>query len=167
MNFTTFFISIIFFSNPVLAEKLVKDDSQETIKSVQEKQMFDFGTVYDPSGNHRLSLLFIGIKDGQDFHSLVWEQKEKGVWTTRKEITKAAFEANRERRRWVHKLFSFEPTTGHTIIQVAEADAPNDATEINYFYSWRKWDLLNNSEVELLQNCKNPFEPYKLGVEEP
>lgn len=128
----------------------------------ERKQMWNFGTVVDGSGTHRLSLHFFGSKeDGYDFHSLVWEKKDNGVWKSCKEISEQAFEANRERRRWVSKLHSFEPTTGHAIIQVAEGDKPRNAIEIRFLYSWRKWDLLNNREVELLQQCEHAFEAYK------
>jgi hypothetical protein len=126
-----------------------------------DPKLHNFGTVTDANGEHRLSLFYITRGDrGFDFHSLVWEQKTNGIWKTRVEIAQSVFEADCENRRWVSKLHSLDSARGCAILQIAEGDAPKSSRLICYRYSWRKWNLNQNREVEFLQKCMNPAQPY-------
>lgn len=130
--------------------------------SDEQKQIWNFGTVTDANETHRVTLNYFGSrKEGYDFHSLVLEKKNNNIWTPKKEITQEAFQANHNKRRWVSKLYSFDPINGHAIIQVAEGDTPIGSSSTSFYYSWRKWDLLQNRELETLQECNDPFEPYE------
>lgn len=130
-----------------------------------DSKRYDFGTVTDESERERLRLIYEGRiyngkECGYDFHSLMWEHRENGIWKLRKELTQETFEADCINQRWVSKLHSFDPKTGYAILQVAEGDAPKGSHETHYNYSWRKWDLKNNKEVAFMHQCKDPFEPY-------
>jgi hypothetical protein len=130
-----------------------------------DSKRYDFGTVTDESERERLRLIYEGrtYEDkecGYDFHSLIWEHSENGIWKLRKELTQETFEAECINQRWISKLHSFDPKTGYAVLQVAEGDAPKGSHEIHYNYSWRKWDLNNNREVAFIHQCKDPFEPY-------
>ena len=120
-------------------------------------------TVTTPTGNDRLLIYLIGAsKDGigYDFHSLVWENKTAGVWKTHKTITREELEAYSKRRIWIEDVYSLEPETGYAILKIAEESPSRNSQEFNFTRSWRKWDLVNNVEVQFLRECKDAMEPY-------
>ena len=123
-----------------------------------------FGIVFAGAGEQRLSLYYAthhGVADAFDFHTLAWEYRESGEWRTRRIITAAEFESGAERRRWVNGLHRLDPVRGEAVIRVAEADRPYPAPQLRLHYSWRRWDLLNNREVEKLQLCARPDAEYE------
>jgi len=106
--------------------------------------------------------IFLGITfgNGYNFHSLVWEEMGKEGWVTKRVITQADFQSGTNRRRWVNDLYSFDSLTGRAVIKVAEGDAPVWSSSVRFIYSWRSWDINTNKQIELLQICKDGFEPY-------
>ena len=123
-----------------------------------------FGIVFASAGEQRLSLFYAphpGIADAYDFHSLVWEFREGGRWRTRRVISAGEFQASAERQRWVNGLHRLDPARGQALIRVAEADRPHPAPQLRLHYTWRRWDLLNNRELEKLQLCGRPDAEYE------
>ena len=116
--------------------------------------------ISDSSGKHRLVMRYVAVDRGYDFDALIWRTKDGDGWKERLTITQDDFERGTERRRWVSEIRSFDPTTGHAIIKVAEGDAPKTATTVHYVYSWREWSLLTNAEVRLIRVCADPFEKF-------
>lgn len=126
-----------------------------------------FGMVFASAGEQRLSLLYTphrSAADAYDFHSLLWEYRESAQWLRRRIISAAEFEDGATRRRWVNGLHSLDPVRGHAVIRVAEADRPQPAPQMRLHYSWRRWDLLGNREVEKLQLCARPDAEYEDGA---
>jgi hypothetical protein len=81
-------------------------------------------------------------------------------WAERVAIGSAEFQQGCERRRWVSRVHSFDPSTGRAFIQVGEC-WPGIAPTVEYaVYSWREWDLTHNQEVRLIRVCGSPFEPF-------
>jgi len=117
-------------------------------------------SVTDASGTERLVLNFIGTSSGSDFHSLVWLVRRDTEWVPNLTITRDEFEADRASVRWVSELHSFDAENGVAIIMVAEGDAPENSPSVHYNYSWRRWDLISNREIERLQECTSPFDAY-------
>ena len=120
-------------------------------------------TVTTPAGNDRLLINLIGVsKDGigYDFHSLVWERKSLGVWKTHRTITREELEAYSKHRIWIEDVYSLEPETGYTILKIAEESPSKNSHGLNFTRSWRKWDIVNNKEVQFLRECKAAIEPY-------
>ena len=111
------------------------------------------------SGGDRVRLLCLQSGEGMDFHSITMEVRDAQGWSKRIEITREQFQGEHPRQRWIANLHSFTPTTGTAIIQVAEGDRPAGAFSVNYAYSWRRWNLLQNIEVARLKDCKSPFDP--------
>ena len=123
-----------------------------------------FGIVFASAGEQRLSLFYAPhreLADAYDFHSLVWECRENGRWRTRRVISAAEFQGGAERRRWVNGLHRLDPASGQALIRVAEADRPQPAPQARLHYTWRRWDLLNNREIEKLQLCGRPDADYE------
>ncbi len=117
-------------------------------------------SVTDASGTERLVLNFIGTSSGSDFHSLVWSVRRDTGWVPNVTITREAFEADRANIRWVSELHSLDAENGVAIIKVAEGDAPWNSPSVYYNYSWRRWDLISNRELDRLQECTSPFDAY-------
>lgn len=116
--------------------------------------------VTSAAGTDRLVLNFVGPDSGRDFHSLVWQVRDDDGWTPRVTITRAGFQAGRGRLRWVSELHALDAVRGVAIIKVAEGDVPEGSPSIRYAYSWRSWDLTVNRQIEVLQVCASPFDPY-------
>src|SRR5262249_35925237 len=122
--------------------------------------------VVDQSGTNRLALIYVSagpgpVADSESFrfHSLAWQTKAGTNWSDRVVITKADFEATSPRRPWVSEIHSIDPSVGTAIIKVAENTPPTNGATL-CVYSWREWNLTNNTEVRLLRVCKEPFEPF-------
>lgn len=123
-----------------------------------------FGIVFASAGEQRLSLFYAphpGTADAYDFHSLVWEFRESGRWRTRRVISAGEFASGAERQRWINGLHRLDPASGQALIRVAEADRPQPAPQLRLYYTWRRWDLLNNRELEKLQLCGRPDAEYE------
>ncbi len=123
-----------------------------------------FGIVFASAGEQRLSLFYAphrGMADAYDFHSLAWEFRESGRWRTRRIISAAEFQDGAERLRWINGLHRLDPASGQALIRVAEADRRQPAPQVRLHYTWRRWDLLNNRELEKLQLCGRPDAEYE------
>jgi hypothetical protein len=117
-------------------------------------------TITDDTGNHQLITRWARLGDGFNFDALVWRSRENDAWEERVVITREAFEAGTDRRRWVSSLHSFDPTCGTAIIKVAEGDLPRGADRVHYTYSWREWDLAHNREFRFIRTCESPHESF-------
>jgi hypothetical protein len=119
-------------------------------------------TVYALGGRDRLRLYLRarGIT-GWDFHSLAWERRDSFFWRTHVTITESDMMLPTRHERWISEIHSFDPSRGEAILRIAEGDAPWDAPRCTINYSWRLWDLANNREISRLQECANPFVPYR------
>jgi len=118
-------------------------------------------TVYGPERRDRLRLRFAARGIGWDFHSLTWERKGSIRWRPHITLAESDFRLPNRNARWVSELHSFEPLRGEAILKIAEGDAPDDAPRVKIHYSWRRWDLVRNRELARLQECADPFVPYR------
>ncbi len=99
---------------------------------------------------------------GGYFHSLVWLAQHKHRWVRRAVIAQKNFQSNNPTDRWVSEIHSFDSESGTAVILVAELDQPKGARTFTHCnYSWRKWDLIRNTEIEVLQRCRHPKEKYR------
>lgn len=121
-------------------------------------------TVYAPGHRDRLRLFWEARGIGLDFHSLVWERRDAFFWRAHVTITESDLELPNRHQRWISEMHSFDPSRGEAILRIAEGDAPWDAPRCTINYSWRLWDLVNNREILRLQECENPFVPYRPGT---
>ena len=129
----------------------------------------EFASVVDSSGYDRLRLVYVvRYIDGQeghgyDFDSIVWDRRSNGIWEEQKKITQEDFENNTDRDRWVSDIHSFDASTNSAILKIGEGDAPRGADAINIIYSWRKWDIETNTELEFFYECQpnELFEPFR------
>jgi hypothetical protein len=112
-----------------------------------------------PNGRDRVALMYVeGTEGGSDFHSLVWERRRGDAWERRQSISRDDFMWRHPYRRWISELHFFDPESACAIIQVGEIPTSSGSGTVQY--SWRRWNLLNNAEVELIRVCESPFEPY-------
>jgi len=112
------------------------------------------------SGTERLRLIYAEAEsDGLDFHSLALETLEQEGWKAIRVITQDQFQGQNQRRRWISDLHSFSPSNERAIVQIAEGDRPQGSFVVSYVYSWRRWNLAENSELALLKVCQSPFDP--------
>jgi hypothetical protein len=118
-------------------------------------------TIYAPDRRDRLRLRFAASGTGWNFDSLVWERRQSIRWRAHLTLTQAEIELPNKHNRWVSEMHSFDPLRGEAILKIAEGNAPYDAERVKINYSWRRWDLVRNREIERLQECANPFEPLK------
>ena len=126
------------------------------------------GTVTDRGGEHRLVLNYVEVQlpnpkprnKGLDFHSLVWEVKDGTEWKSKIVVSQADFQQSADHRRWISRVHSLRADEGHAIFQVGEEGTPDVTGAVHMTYSWREWDLINNSEVRTIQICESPFEVY-------
>jgi hypothetical protein len=127
-----------------------------------------FGQVADETGNQQLVLRFIDVDrpvpgrgKGYDFYSLTWETKDGDKWAEKIVISRGDFEKGRQQRRWVSKLYSFDPGSGRAILQVAEEGLPDAVGSMRVTYSWRQWDVVKNEEIRVIRVCEDPFETFE------
>jgi len=116
-------------------------------------------TTYAAGRRDRLRLRFAARGIGWDFHSLAWERRKLIRWHPYIVLSESDFALPSRCARWVSEVHSFDPIRGEAILKVAEGDAPDSAPEVRIKYSWRRWDLTRNRELERLQECVDPFEP--------
>jgi hypothetical protein len=118
--------------------------------------------VAGPTGTDRLVLRDIVTRSATEeihrSHSIAWQRFEDGSWVDHLTITHRKFQGDHPHRRWISELHSFEPESGTAILKIAEGNAPEGSrTGVMYIYSWRKWDLTNNREIEVIGVCEDPF----------
>jgi len=119
-----------------------------------EGDLWSFGVVEADSGRDRLELRYIGGKDtGFYFHELVWEKNIDGKWERFKTLPANQFSIENTKKAWVAGVHALEPKKGQAIIMVAKGGGRVD-------YSWCSYDLLGDSVMKVLQNCKDPYEKY-------
>ncbi len=123
-----------------------------------EGDLWDFGTTLADSGVDRLCLRYIG-EDSFDFHELVWEKNIEGKWVRYKTPSPREFLCS-DGSSWIIELHSFDAVNGRAIVKVGEMSKPdqNGASHVNY--TWQSVNFLQSVKPEILQNCKDPFEPY-------
>jgi hypothetical protein len=127
-----------------------------------------FGTITDETGNNQLVLCYVQVEipmkgpgKAYDFLSLTWECKHGAQWIPKVVISQADFQHGYDRRRWVSKLQSFDPSTGHAVLQIGEEGIPDATGALQVHYSWREWDVLNNQQLRMIRECDNPFESFE------
>ena len=129
-------------------------------------------TVNAPSERDRLKLLdIVGTEDGGwYFHSLLWERRFGDEWRKHHELTQDDFQWQHPNRRWVADVHSFSPDDGSAVVQVGEGSKPMyplyPGRGTTFHYSWRRWDLINNTELKRLKDCHDPFDRYEPGNDE-
>jgi len=82
-----------------------------------------------------------------DHHSLVWETWQGATWIEKVTITQEDFVRDVQHDRYIGEIHSFDPSTGHAIIEVYEEQPFIIQDGACYAGSWRIWDLLANKEV--------------------
>lgn len=126
--------------------------------------------IMDGTGKNQLVLVALATRHPfsslveYDFDSLVWRTKEGTLWTDRRVIRKAAFQAGHPTSRWVCDIQNLDSTSGTAIIKIGEESPPlitATGSCMTVQYSWREWDLNKNAEVRLLRVCQDPFEKYE------
>jgi hypothetical protein len=129
-------------------------------------------TVNDTGGSERLALKKWEVThytepDVTEYyaHSLVWQVFKGGSWKDFKTIKQADFQRGSIHERWISHLHSFDAKSGTAVLKIGEADAPPNAAHISIIYSWRKWDLKSNAELEMIRVCSGPFEPFEISPE--
>ena|SRR6187399_3277626 len=125
-----------------------------------EKELRIMGSVRNRDGRQRLILRYEQMRQGYNFHSLIWEVCSAGEWNAYRLITDREFVADRPCRRWISKIHGFGAEAGTAVIQVGELAKPLGGVVT---YSWRLWDLERNEEKKLLHVCESPFEPWPGG----
>lgn len=130
--------------------------------------------ITDTRSGHQLALRKVRQGGGYHFDSLIWRKHpEVGERSLEASIvvatiTRSAFQAGSERKRWVSDIHSFDASTGRAIIQVAEADVPMNhppEQEVNIQYSWREWNIRENRAVRYLATCKLPSDVYSTSAD--
>jgi hypothetical protein len=109
----------------------------------------------DSTSTHRLLLIYevvqspldMGERACLDFHSLVWQQKDKDAWTDEIVITKAAFERGSVQGRWVNEVRSIDPGKGCAVLGITEGEVFAGCLGVCFTTSLREWDLVANKQV--------------------
>jgi hypothetical protein len=99
-------------------------------------------------------------EDGFDeFYSLLWDSLTLSGWQTKVLLTAEQFQGSHPSQRWIADLHSIQPENGLAVILVAEDNHQLSSSSDGYIYSWRIWDIVENSEVVRLKDCHTPSEP--------
>jgi hypothetical protein len=120
-------------------------------------------TVYAPGRRDRLRLYWEARGIGLDFHSLAWERRGSFRWQPHITLKQSNFALPSKHPRWVCDIHSFDSLRGEAILKIGEGDAPDNAPRMKASYSWRRWDLVHNEELDRLRECANPFESFTTG----
>lgn len=110
----------------------------------------------DPASGKRERI----VANGLDFHSLIWERHDGSSWGRYRSISATRFQARSRNRQWVSDIHCFDAGQGTAILKIAEAHQQPGSPLTMIFYSWRKWDLRTNREMEFLRQCSFPTERY-------
>jgi hypothetical protein len=74
-------------------------------------------------------------------------------------ITEDELQKTSDNQIWFSSLYSID-NDGVAIIKVGELKPKDRITSIAE-YTWRKWDVVKNKNLGILQVCNDPFEDYK------
>jgi hypothetical protein len=113
--------------------------------------------IYGPSSSDRLRLLHESDEDGNDeFYTLFWDSLTLTGWQTKVLLTPEQFQGSNPSQRWIADLHSIQPENGHAVILVAEDNDNASSSSTDCIYSWRIWDVVENTEVMRLKDCNTP-----------
>jgi len=116
--------------------------------------------IYGPSGSDRLRLLHESDEEGSDeFYTLSWDSLTMKGWQTKVRLTGEQFQGSHNAQRWIADVHSIQPENGLAVILVAEDNHQSSSSSEGYIYSWRIWDIVENSEVVRLKDCHTSSEP--------
>lgn len=119
------------------------------------REFISLKEVFGPTGNVRLQLMNESDEEGyEEFHTLRWEILTATGWLTKVSVSDDQFQGAHQYHRWVTDLHSIRSETGLAVIMVAESNLSPDALFIDYLYSWRLWNIVENSEVVRLKDCQ-------------
>lgn len=127
-----------------------------------EAKPFALETVTDELNQNRLILMYIPSKldpQGYDFYGIAWDQFVGGSWINKLLIREKDFD-NGTHRKFISNIHSIKHN-GEAILKIGESDNPRDSRSCTIRYSWRKWDLTNNAQLEYIKSCINPFDNYE------
>ena len=131
----------------------VRDDAAVNREFISLKEIFG------PSGSDRLRLLHESSEDGYDeFYTLSWDSLNVTGWKTKAKLTAEEFQGSHTYDRWIADIHSLQPENGFAVILVAEGKPKSDSPSFEFIYSWRIWNIVENSEVVRLKDCYTPCE---------
>lgn len=123
------------------------------------REFISLKEIFGPSGSDRLRLLHESDEDGYDeFYTLFWDSLTLAGWQTKARLTGENFQGSNHSQRWIADIHSLQPENGLAVILVAEGNRKPDSPSIEYLYSWRLWNIVDNSEVARLKDCRTPCE---------
>ncbi len=123
------------------------------------REFISLKEIFGPSGSDRLRLLHESDEDGYDeFYTLFWDSLTLGGWQTKVRLTGENFQGGDVCQRWIADLHSMQPENGLAVILVAESNLKSSSPSLDYNYSWRLWDIVENIEVARLKDCYTPCE---------
>jgi hypothetical protein len=123
------------------------------------REFISLKEIFGPSESDRLRLLFESDEDGFDeFRTLFWDTLSVTGWQTKARLTGEQFQGSYPFQRWIADLHSIQPENGLAVILVAEGNRKPSSPTLDYIYSWRLWDIVENSEVARLIDCQTPCE---------
>jgi hypothetical protein len=121
------------------------------------REFISLKEIFGPSGGDRLRLLHETDEESHDeFYTLSWDTLTVKGWQTKVKLTNDQFQGSHLFDRWIADLHSLQPENGFAVILVAEGNRKPDSPSIEYQYSWRIWDIVENAEVARLKDCKTP-----------
>jgi hypothetical protein len=123
------------------------------------REFISLKEIFGPSGSDRLRLLHESDEDGCDeFYTLFWDSLTLAGWQTKVRLTGENFQGENLSKRWIADLHSIQPENGLAVILVAESNLKSSSPSLDYLYSWRLWDIIENAEVARLKDCYTPCE---------
>jgi hypothetical protein len=131
-----------------------------------ESETVERTVTHGSDPNHRLILRFVSVLNGAgwDFYELDWQQKIGSEWRRHHSISAEEFQVGSSLRRWVCEISSFNPTNASAIVQIGSMDSDDP----RYHEARYAWGLLHlyTLDLQILQVCADPFEPYLGETEE-
>jgi hypothetical protein len=124
-----------------------------------DSEIVERKVTYGSDPNHRLVLRYVSVLNGAgwDFYELDWQQKIGSEWLKHHSISAEGFQLGSSLRRWVCEISSFDPTDASAILQIGSVDS--DQRNHKAVYAWGLLHLYT-LDLQLLQVCADPFEPY-------
>jgi hypothetical protein len=123
------------------------------------REFISLKEIFGPSRSDRLRLLHESDEDGCDeFYTLFWDSLTLAGWQTKVRLTGENFQGENLSKRWIADLHSIQPENGLAVILVAESNLKSSSPSLDYLYSWRLWDIIENAEVARLKDCYTPCE---------
>lgn len=125
-------------------------------------RMHTVSELTDPSRRERVRLCYVRFGSGSDFHSIVWEHSDGVSWKRRARTLPR--DLARAEIAFVSSIHSFDPAEGTAVIHAAAMrPSVEEPGRTDAVFSWRSWDLLNNRQIAILQECAVPWERYRGG----